>query len=60
MICADALSRIVIPNSEMPIGILISMIGAPVFIYLMVKDLMDLEVLSSEYMCDRYKNGNRK
>lgn len=37
MICADALSRIVIPNSEMPIGILISMIGAPVFIYLMVK-----------------------
>ena len=26
MICADALSRIVIPNSEMPIGILISMI----------------------------------
>ena len=30
MICADALSR-------MPIGILISMIGAPVFIYLMVK-----------------------
>ena len=32
MICADALSRIVIPNSEMPIGILISMIGAPVFI----------------------------
>ena len=37
MICADALSRIVIPNSKMPIGILISMIGAPVFIYLMVK-----------------------
>ena len=37
MICADALSRIVIPNSEMPIGILISMIGAPVFIYLIVK-----------------------
>lgn len=37
MICADALSRIVIPNSEMPRGILISMIGAPVFIYLMVK-----------------------
>ena len=37
MICADDLSRIVIPNSEMPIGILISMIGAPVFIYLMVK-----------------------
>ncbi len=37
MIFADALSRIIIPNSEMPIGILISMIGAPVFIYLMVK-----------------------
>ncbi|MBU5335820.1 FecCD family ABC transporter permease [Intestinibacter bartlettii] len=37
MIFADALSRIIIPNSEMPIGILISMVGAPVFIYLMVK-----------------------
>lgn len=37
MVVADILSRIVIPNSEMPIGILISMIGAPIFIYLMVK-----------------------
>lgn len=37
MIFADALSRIIIPNSEIPIGILISMVGAPVFIYLMVK-----------------------
>ena len=37
MIFADALSRIIIPNSEIPIGILISMVVAPVFIYLMVK-----------------------
>ena len=37
MIFADALSRIIIPNSEIPIGILISMVGAPVFIYLVVK-----------------------
>lgn len=37
MIFTDALSRIIIPNSEIPIGILISMVGAPVFIYLMVK-----------------------
>ena len=37
MIFADALSRIIINNSEIPISILISMVGAPVFIYLMVK-----------------------
>ena len=37
MVLADILARIIIPNAEMPIGILISMIGAPVFIYLMVK-----------------------
>lgn len=35
LIWADVLSRIIISGSELPIGILISMIGAPVFIYLM-------------------------
>ena len=36
LVWADVLSRIIIPGSELPIGILISMIGAPIFIYLMV------------------------
>lgn len=37
LIWADVLSRIVIKNAELPIGILISMIGAPCFVYLMIK-----------------------
>lgn len=37
LIWADVFSRIIIPNTELPIGILISMIGAPCFIYLMIK-----------------------
>lgn len=37
LVIADGLSRIIIPHTELPIGILISMIGAPCFIYLMVK-----------------------
>lgn len=35
LIWADVACRVILPNSEMPIGILISMIGAPCFIYLM-------------------------
>lgn len=37
LIWADVLCRIILKNSEVPIGILVSMIGAPCFIYLMVK-----------------------
>ena len=37
LVWADVLCRIIIPQTELPIGILISMIGAPCFIYLMVK-----------------------
>ncbi|MDR1903953.1 MAG: iron ABC transporter permease [Treponema sp.] len=37
LIWADVLSRIIIPNSELPIGILVSMIGAPCFIYLLFR-----------------------
>ncbi|MDY6083791.1 MAG: iron ABC transporter permease [Dialister sp.] len=37
LVIADGLCRIIIPHTELPIGILISMIGAPCFIYLMVK-----------------------
>lgn len=37
LIWADVLSRTIIKGTEIPIGILISMIGAPCFIWLMVK-----------------------
>ena len=37
LIWSDVACRIILPNSEMPIGILISIIGAPCFIYLMVR-----------------------
>lgn len=37
LIWADVLCRIVIPGTEMPIGILTSIVGAPVFIYLMAR-----------------------
>ncbi len=36
LIWADVFSRIIIPYTELPIGILVSMIGAPTFIYLMI------------------------
>lgn len=37
LIWADVACRIILRNSEMPIGILVSIIGAPCFIYLLVK-----------------------
>ncbi|MEG1641839.1 MAG: iron ABC transporter permease [Synergistaceae bacterium] len=37
LIWTDVLSRVIIARGELPIGILVSMIGAPTFIYLMVK-----------------------
>lgn len=37
LIWSDVLSRIIIKNAELPIGILISMIGAPCFVYLMIR-----------------------
>ena len=37
LIWSDVLSRIIIRNAELPIGILISMIGAPCFVYLMIR-----------------------
>lgn len=36
-IWADVFSRILIPYTELPIGILIAMVGAPCFVYLLVK-----------------------
>lgn len=37
LVIADGLCRVIIPHTELPIGILISLIGAPAFVYLMVK-----------------------
>ena len=37
LIWADVLSRTIVKGTEIPIGILISMIGAPCFVWLMVK-----------------------
>ncbi|SHH74785.1 iron complex transport system permease protein [Sporobacter termitidis DSM 10068] len=37
LIWADVLSRIIIPHTELPIGILVSMVGAPCFVYLLVR-----------------------
>lgn len=37
LIWADVACRVILKNSEMPIGILVSIIGAPCFIYLLVK-----------------------
>ena len=37
LVWADVLCRTVLPGNEIPIGILTSMLGAPVFIYLMAR-----------------------
>lgn len=37
LIWADVLCRIIIPKTELPIGMLISIVGAPFFVYLMIK-----------------------
>jgi len=37
LIWADVLSRVLISNVELPIGIITSIIGAPLFIYIIVK-----------------------
>lgn len=37
LVWADVLCRVVIPGNEIPIGILTSLVGAPVFMYLMAR-----------------------
>ncbi|MDD4347253.1 MAG: iron chelate uptake ABC transporter family permease subunit, partial [Desulfitobacteriaceae bacterium] len=37
LIAADALARIIISPAELPVGIITSMVGAPMFIYLLKK-----------------------
>lgn len=36
-VAADALSRSLVSNLELPIGLLLSLVGAPVFVYLLIK-----------------------
>ena len=37
LIWTDVLARVIIPNSEIPIGVITSAIGAPIFVYMMIK-----------------------
>lgn len=37
LIWADVACRVIVPKSELPIGILVSVIGAPCFIYLLIR-----------------------
>ena len=37
LLWADVLCRVVLPGNELPIGVLTSMLGAPVFLYLMAR-----------------------
>lgn len=37
LVVSDGLCRVVIPKTELPIGMLISLLGAPCFVYLMIK-----------------------
>lgn len=36
LLWADAFARVILPNSEIPIGILTAVVGAPFFVYIMV------------------------
>lgn len=37
LIWADVLARVIIPNTEIPLGVITSAIGAPIFVYMMVR-----------------------
>lgn len=37
LIWADVLARVLIPNTDIPIGVITSAVGAPVFVYMMVR-----------------------
>lgn len=41
LIAADALARIVVAPAELPVGILTSLLGAPLFLSLLLRDLRD-------------------
>lgn len=37
LLWSDSLARVIIPNGELPIGIITSLIGAPIFMHLLIK-----------------------
>ncbi|MGL5513384.1 MAG: iron chelate uptake ABC transporter family permease subunit, partial [Sporomusa sp.] len=37
LIWADVLCRIILPKTELPIGVLIALVGAPFFVYIMTR-----------------------
>ena len=37
LIWADVVARVLIPNTEIPLGVITSAIGAPIFVYMMVR-----------------------
>ena len=37
LIWADVLARVLMPNMEIPIGVITSVIGAPIFVYMMIR-----------------------
>jgi iron complex transport system permease protein len=37
LIWADVLARILLENTEIPIGVITSVVGAPIFVYIMVR-----------------------
>ena len=37
LIWADVLARVVMPNAEIPIGVITSAVGAPIFVYMMIR-----------------------
>ncbi|MNP78599.1 Hemin transport system permease protein HmuU [compost metagenome] len=37
LVWADVIARTIVPNVELPIGIITALIGAPLFMYMLVK-----------------------
>ena len=64
MIWADILSRTLIQNVELPIGIITSVIGSPLFIYMIVKKVTTSEGRTMELVAKEIEvksaKGNRK
>lgn len=42
LLCADILSRLVSPNGAVPVGVVMSFIGAPIFLYLLIRRDSDI------------------
>lgn len=51
MIWTDVFARTVVPNGELPIGIVTSLLGAPVFMYMLIKKSYGFGGRSFEFKC---------